>query len=85
MIIRKITLKAFNGRYSVVCEAEVFLKEKINFFYGKADAEVISIDTPGWFKSALGEFNWEYVKEKIKQQANTLSDGKNGMELIIKY
>ena len=85
MIIRKITLKAFNGKYSVVCEAEVFLKEKINFFYGKTDAEVISIDIPGWFKSALGELNWEYVKEKIKQQANTISDGKNGMELIIKY
>lgn len=50
MIIRKITLKAFNGRYSVVCEAEIFLKEKINFFYGKADAEVISIDIPGWPK-----------------------------------
>lgn len=85
MIIRKVKLKAYNGKYSIVCQAEVFLKESANFFYGQTDAEVISLDVPGWFKDTLGELNWEHVKKKIEEYAHAISNGENGMELIINY
>ena len=85
MTIRKVKLKAYNGKYGISCQADVFLKESKHFFYGNTDAEVISIDVPGWFKDALGEFNWEYVKDKIKEKAETISQGSNGMELVIDY
>lgn len=85
MTVKNIKIKAYKGKYGIVCQADIFLKESTHFFYGNTDAEVISIDVPGWFKDALGELNWEYVKQKIKEEANTISKGGNGMELVIKY
>ena len=85
MNVKKIKLKAYKGKYGIVCEADIFLKDSTHFFYGQTEAEVLSIDVPGWFKSALGELDWEYVKQKIKEQATAISRGGNGMELVVKY
>ena len=86
MTRRKVTLKANNGRVVIVCDIEVFLKDRISFFYGKSETEVISIEVPGWFKSAVGgEENWDYVKSLIENRAEIIYDGYNGMELRIDY
>jgi hypothetical protein len=85
MTRRKVTVKANNGRVVIVCDIEVFLKDRISFFYGKSETEVISIEAPGWFKSAVGEDNWDYVKSQIENKAEIMYDGYNGMELPINY
>ena len=85
MNIKKIVLKAHDGKSAIVCNADIFLKDKNIFFYGKSDPEIISIDVPGWFKAAIGEINWEYVKNKIKEKAHAIDNGENGMELRIDY
>jgi hypothetical protein len=85
MNIRKIVLKAHDGKSAIVCQASVFLKDKNIFFYGKTDSEILSIDVPGWFKDAIGELNWEYIKKKINEKASIIDNGENGMELIINY
>lgn len=85
MIVKKIVLKAHDGKSAIVCEATVFLKDRNMFFYGKSDPEIISIDVPGWFKAAVGEFNLEYIKNKLKEKVHTIDTGENGMEIIVKY
>jgi hypothetical protein len=85
MVIRKINLKADNGKGIISCEIEVLFKECTNFFYGSSEAEVLSIIAPGWFKDMLGEMDWNYVKEKIKENAQKIHDGHNGMDLNINY
>jgi hypothetical protein len=56
------------------------------FFYGKTETEVISVDAPNWFKSAVGgEENWDYIKSQIQNRAEIIYDGYNGMELRIDY
>lgn len=85
MVIRVIKLKAHDGKSGIVCQADVFLKDRNIFFYGKSDPEIISIEVPSWFKAAVGEFNWEYIKNKLKEKAHTIDDGQNGMEVVINY
>ena len=85
MNIKKINLKAHDGRSAIVCQATIFFKDKNIFFYGKSDPEIISIDVPGWFKAAVGEFNLEYIKNKIKEKAHTIDNGESGMDLTVDY
>lgn len=85
MNTKKINLRVHDGKSAIVCQATIFLKDKNIFFYGKSDPEIISIDVPGWFKAAVGEFNLEYIKNKIKEKAHAIDSGENGMDLTIDY
>lgn len=85
MIRRKVTVRASDGKAAVVCEIEIFFKERNIFFYGKSSAEILSMDVPGWFKSALGEGGWDYVKTQLNNMAEDILDGYNGMVVSVKY
>ena len=84
MITRKITLKANDGKGSIVCKMEVSFKERNSFFYGKSDPEILSMSPPGWFKDAVGT-SWQFLKIKIEEKKQLIYDGHDDMEIVVYY